>query len=287
MDRSTTPWTIIGCGYLGGRLATALVDEGYSVRATCRDSTSCSALQASHPALLVEQFEIGNSLTVAENSTVVVTAPPTETSPAGEKLLAQLVPTSSRLLYVSTTGVYGAAAGKPVDEDFPEEPISERGQRRLDVERAIAAVHEDALMLRCPSIYGPGRGVHARLQRGEYRLIGDGRCLVSRIHVDDLVSAIRCLGVANDLKHRIFNVADDEACSAREHAMGIVALLDLEAPPTVDPTTVSANARAMLGADRQIVSERLREIGWKPAYPTWREGLAQSRREEEELGQKL
>ena len=86
-------------------------------------------------------------------------------------------------------------------------------------------------MLRAAGIYGPGRGLVERMRAGTYRIVGDGRAHVSRIHVDDLVEAIVRAGESSATG--AFNVADDDPAPIGEVADAVAAHLGLPPPPRV------------------------------------------------------
>lgn len=277
----TTSWYIVGCGYVGTRLARRLIEQSSKVTATRRSEEGCHTLRHSLPGAQVQRFELGeDDLSVTEGAVVVLSAPPGPASPASEQRFAKGLPLGVRAIYLSTTGVYAPGHGQEVADDYRLAPGSARGQARLEVESAIASVHPDRVCLRIPSIYGPHRGAHERMRRGDYRLIGAADTLVARIHVDDLVEAILMLGNAHSLPHREFIIGDDGPTSAREHALGVARILGLAEPPTVDASAVSPAVRAMLGADRRIVARRLQALGWRAQYSSWREGLRQALAEE-------
>lgn len=275
-------WLIVGCGYVGERLARKLIAGGHLVSATRREPEDCAALQARVRGLRVQPYRLGDAtMALPREGVVVIAAPPGERAPAAESVFAGRLGPRIRLIYLSTTGVFADAHGAIVDDEFPTGPSSERGERRLAVETALKAVQGDHVSLRIPGIYGPHRGVHARMQAGNYRIIGDGESVISRIHVDDLVSAIMLLGRRPELAHQTYVVGDELPCSSLEHALGVAARLGLPPPPHLDPSEVSADVRAMLGAGRRILPRRLKELGWKAQYPTWREGLEQALAEEQ------
>ncbi len=277
------PWHIIGCGYVGTRLARRLVADGRTVVATRRSEAGCEALRQIVPGATFRCFDLAESSAVdvgAMTGVVVITSPPGSHSPISEGQFAAELPEATRLVYVSTTGVYAPGHGKEVVDSHPLGPGSARGQARLDVEASIRSAHKNSLYLRVPGIYGPHRGVHQRLRAGTYRLIGAADTLVGRIHVDDLVSAIMVLGELSAFSRNEFILGDDCPTTGREHALGVAEAMQLPLPPTVDPASVSPEIRAMLSADRRIVARGLHELGWRPAYASWREGLQQALAEE-------
>ena len=281
-----TPWFIIGCGYVGTRLAHRLLERKVPLCVTRRSEEGCAKLRKTLPLAEVKRFEVqeASKLAIPAKAVVVVCSPPGPRSPGDERAFAISLPTSVRLMYISTTGVYAPGHGKEVDDTHPTTPASERGEARLSVEKAMGGVHDNSVFLRVPGIYGPWRGVHRRMQAGNYRLIGAANTLVGRIHVDDLVSALLVLGSSDKLRHREFIIGDDTPTTAREHALGVAERLQLPEPPSVDTSSVSPAVVAMLGADRRILPRRLHALDWRPQYPSWREGLEQALAEEAQSG---
>src|SRR5690606_38612121 len=138
--------------------------------------------------------------------------------------------------------------------------------------------------LRAAAIYGPGRGVHARLRAGSYRVLGPGTGWVSRIQVDDLVAAILAAASIATLPASIINVADARPTTARQHADEIAALLGMPPPPSADPAIASPAARAMLTANRRIANRRLTcDLGVVLRYPSALDGTRAALAEEAEI----
>jgi nucleoside-diphosphate-sugar epimerase len=274
-------WAILGCGYVGRRLAKRLLESGHAVRVTSRTEEGRDALAAALPEAEAACFRLGEEI---ENSSgfdvLVISSAPDAEAPGPEQAVAQQLQDGQRLIYLSTTGVYASAGGDVVRDDFSIAPGSERSMRRLRVEDALTASHPGTISLRIAGIYGPHRGVHERMRRSNYRLIGAADTLVSRIYVDDLVDAIVLLGTAEALAHDRFVIGDEEPTTAQEHARGVAQHLGLPMPPTVDPSEVSEAVQAMLGADRKVTPSRLHALGWRAKHPTWRQGLAAALAEE-------
>ncbi|MBK9036148.1 MAG: NAD(P)H-binding protein [Myxococcales bacterium] len=262
-------WVVIGAGYTGARLVAALTERGDDVVATRRSAEPpARAVDLAEPTTLAGLFAPGD--------VVVVTAPPIDERGTGERALAAAAAAAgvARIVYVSSTGVYAAAGGAWVDEAFTIAPITRSGVARVAAEAAIAGTAVPATVARPPGIYGPGRGVVARLRAGGYRVIGEGRAHVSRVHVDDLVAALIAIGDAAS-PAAVYNVADDDPCPSAEIADAAAAALGLPPPPRVPPAAVDAEVVGMLAADRRVDAGRLkRDLGWTPRYPSWRTALA-------------
>jgi len=276
----TRPWLIVGCGYTGTQLARTLVahpELAASVTITRRDREVARALGAAlgvrgERADLAELAGPG-ALEVPPRAIVVCLAPPGG-DPAGE-ILALLAAAhgAARIVYVSSTGVYGPGHGAWVDEAWPIAPITESGRARAAAEAALAGATVPWVALRAAGIYGPGRGLVDRIRAGTYRVIGDGRSHVGRIHVVDLVAAIVRAGTT-EITGPI-NVADDDPAPIGEVADAVAARLGLPPPPRVPAGAVSPEVAGMLTADRRITNRRLvGELGVVLRYPSWRDALA-------------
>ena len=270
-------WVILGAGYTGGRLATRLVADGERVIVTRRSEANAHAaaisLAADAGALrrvrgiavdLCQPSTLNSA--IPDDSIVVCTAPPGN-DPDGEmEMLVAACRLARRIIYMSSTGVYGPAAGAWVDESTPMAPHTRAGRLRAAAERALDDL---GISLRVAGIYGPGRGLAERIRAGTYRVIGDGRAHVSRIHVDDLVEAIIRAGTT-DIEGPI-NIADDDPAPIGEVADAVAAHFGLPPPPRVPASSVDPEVAGMLTADRRIANRRMKEqLGVVLRYPSWR-----------------
>lgn len=250
-------WVIVGAGYTGGALARRLTGEGHEVIATRRNPDPAGdgtiALDLAQPP---ERTYPG--------AIIVCCAPPGPDPALEIQHLVELA--GRRIVYVSSTGVYAPGDGAWVDESWLLAPATRSGQARLAAEGALPRA---AVILRAAGIYGPGRGIVERLRAGTYRIIGDGRAHVSRIHVDDLVETIVRAGLA--AVSGAFNVADDDPAPIGEVADALAAQLGVPPPPRVAASSVEPEIAGMLTADRRIANERIkRELGVVLRYPSWR-----------------
>jgi nucleoside-diphosphate-sugar epimerase len=284
------PWIVIGAGYTGARVAARLVERGHDLIVTRRDPAAAAALAAQlGPRVIGLGLDLGArdalaALRIPAGAIVAVLAPPPRPDGSAEAALAAMVGAAgARMVYVSSTGVYAPGHGAVVEETFALAPATAAGRARVAAEAAISAAlaAPARVILRAAGIYGPGRGVLARLRAGSYRIIGDGRAMVSRIHVDDLAAAVIAAGLADgaaigaDPDAGIYNVADDEPCASADYADAAADALGVPRPPRVAVAEVSAEVSGMLLADRRISAARLqRALGWRPRYPSWRDALA-------------
>lgn len=268
------PWVVVGCGYVGMALARRLAAEGRVVAITRRDAAAAQRAAdeldqlspAGSPRVRAAQVDLARPIAdFASGSIVVCLAPP---GPEPEREIGHLVQASQgcRLVYVSSTGVYAPGGGAWVDERWPIEPVTAAGRARASAERALPP---DAAVLRVAGIYGPGRGLAARLAAGTYRIIGDGSAHVSRIHVDDLVEAIVRAG-SGQLAGPV-NVADDDPAPIGELADLLAVRLGVALPPRIAAADVDPEVAGMLTADRRIANWRMkRELGVVLRHPSFR-----------------
>lgn len=262
-------WVVLGAGYTGARVVALARTRGDEVIATRRVAgDGVRAVDLSTPASLTGLLAAGDH--------VVVTAPPLDADGTGERALAEAAAQAgvARIVYLSSTAVYAPAGGAWVDEDAAATPESDAGRARLAAEAAIASAGVSTVIVRAAGIYGPDRGVLARLRAGRYRIIGAGDTMVSRIHVDDLAALIVAAATAA-APGPIYNAADDDPTTSAALADAAAAALHLPPPPRVPLDQVEPAVVAMLTADRRIDNRRAkRELGWTPRYPSWRTALA-------------
>ncbi len=282
---------LVGAGYSGTRLALRLIAGGDRVIATRQTTAGISRTAARlGPAAEVRMASLHDPASleglIPRGAVVVDLAPPADRGVSAEENLVAAAARAGarRLVYVSSSGVYGPAGGAWIDEDAVPAPTGALGQRRLAAESALLAAAADAglsaVSLRAAAIYGPHRGVHVRIAAGTYQVIGDGGGHVSRIHVDDLAAAVIAAAAAPQLR-TAYNVADDEPTRVRDHADAVAAMLGLPPPPSIPLEQANPDARDLFTGDRRVSNRRLREeLGAELAYPTWREGLAQALAEE-------
>jgi nucleoside-diphosphate-sugar epimerase len=169
--------------------------------------------------------------------------------------------------YLSSTGVYGDAAGAWVDETAPTGT-----GRRTDRSAADAAwLALGARVFRLPGIYGPGRSALDRVADGRAHRTGLAGQVFSRVHVDDIVSGV----IAGfDGPAGAYNLADD--CPSSQDAVVSFAarLLGLPPPPLVALADLPPMARGFYAENRRVANGKAKRLlGWRPGYRDYRAGL--------------
>lgn len=281
------PVLIAGCGYVGARLARRVAAEA-PVLALTRSPASAEGLRRlGVRALAVDFDQPASCLDLPQGPRAVVyAAPPSGVGREDLRLahfLESLGPARPEvLLYVSTTGVYGDAGGREVDEASPTAPQEDRSRQRLEAEGRAAAWCAPrgtrCVAFRVPAIYGPHRLPLDRLQRREPVLREEDSGPGNRIHVDDLVGA--CLAALRGSAAGAFNLTDGCALSMAAFTARVAALAGLPAPRQVGwaeaQTALSPGLLAFLRESRRVTSRRAPELGWSPAYGNPDDGIRAS-----------
>lgn len=274
-------WLVVGAGYTGSALVKRLVAAGHDVTATRRTAGEIAIGDARHPVIALDLAQPPPD--EYPDAIVVCCAPPG--ADPGREMYNLVALGGRRIVYVSSTGVYAPGGGASVDESWPLAPLTATGRARLAAEQALAtavatvpamahftAPIDGVAMLRAAGIYGPGRGLVERMRAGTYRIVGDGRAHVSRIHVADLVETIVRAGESRATG--AFNVADDDPAPIGEVADAVAAMLGRPPPPRVPADKVDPEVAGMLTADRRIANARIkRELGVVLRYASWRDAL--------------
>jgi nucleoside-diphosphate-sugar epimerase len=290
---------IVGCGYVGERLARKL-SAVHDITAIVRSSDRAARLNtAGIPtvALDLDRVRLGAWIPEKlEQAAIFYLAPP---PPGGESDLRldrflQLATVPPRaFIYMSTTGVYGDTDGAPVDESSLIQPLTDRARRRVSAEEMTRVWCTERrvrrIVLRVPGIYGPGRLPLERLRKREPTLHPDDAGISNRIHVDDLVAA--CVAAALNAEARgVYNITDGNSCSATDFLDRVSALSGLPPAPRVSmdeaQLTFSPERLSFLHESRRVSNERmLKHLGVQLRYRSMDEGIKQSL-EEEGAGQR-
>lgn len=271
----------VGAGDLGRRAASLLVADGWPVTALRR---RVAALPASITGLRVDLSDrdsIAEAAYPAVDVIVVCTAADERTEDAYRTVyvdgpvgvLAAYTAchgAPARVVFVSTTAVYGGEDGVEVDENSPTAPARFNGRVMLEAERAMSACGAPSVVVaRLGGIYGPGRTRLVERVRAGLEPVGPGTAdpHTNRIHIDDAAAAIAFLA-AHAAPPSIVNVVDDEPARRGEVVRFLAAELGVEVPGT-DQGVASGEPRD----DKRVSNRRLRALGFELRHPTYRDGF--------------
>lgn len=272
---------VFGGGYLGRAAALEAIRRGRAATATSRDPARRAMLQADGIKAVDPADPEALGRAVAGHSAILVTAPPDARGCPAQRVLAEVAGDAwpDWIGYVSSTSVYGDRSGGWVFEDGPLNAASLEGARRVNAERdwldGARGMGLTVQVFRLPGFYGPGRSVIDRLRDGSARLVRKPGQIFNRIHVDDVVAG---LFASIDRPHpgAAYNLTDDQPAPADVVMEWAAERLGLPCPPEVDwmDDSVGPVMRRFYLDSKRVSNARAKaELDWRPAYPSWREGL--------------
>ena len=275
---------IFGCGYLGHRVAKLWQDAGDTVHVVTRSVGRVAELQSEGLQTLVADVRRPETLSELPAAKTILFAVGFDRSAGGtihevyaagvKNVLAALSSTVERIIYISTTGVYGPAGGASVDENTPTNPQRDGAKASLAAEQRLGT---NAVILRLGGIYGPNRVPYlAKLRNGE-PIAAPSQGWLNLIHVDDAASIVvaaevwarRQAGVPH-----VFCVSDGQPVVRGDYYREVARRIDAEPPRFIAPNLDSPSA-ARAASDKRISIAKLRqELNFQFTYPSYREGLA-------------
>jgi nucleoside-diphosphate-sugar epimerase len=274
---------VFGGGWLGRAAALEAIRRGGRAVATSRDPDTRGALEADGIGAVDPADEAALANAVAGASALLVTAPPDAHGCPGLKALIPAITASGAwpdwIGYVSSTAVFGDRAGGWAFEDDELNAASLEGARRVRAERdwldAGRGMGLTVQLFRLPALYGPGRSPLDRLRDGTARIVRKPGQIFNRVHVDDAVSGLFA-SMARPHPGAAYTLCDDEPSAADVVIEGAAKRLGLPLPPEVDlddPSVSDAMRRFYRDSKRLSNARAKAELGWRPKYPGWREGL--------------
>ena len=275
---------IIGCGYLGHRVARQWQQAGDHVSVLTRSVSRAGQLaeEGLHP--LVGDLTAVDSLPEFPACDTVLYAVGYDRSSGasiqqvyveGLKHALEALPSSTgRIIYISSTGVYGQDDGNWVDESSPCHPTRPGGIACLAAEKLLASHPRGvgSIVLRLAGIYGPDRlPRRAAIEAGE-SLATPADGYLNLIHVEDGVQAILAAESSETLPPLLV-VADGQPVLRGTYFEEMARLLDAPAPLFKPPDPASPVAQRATGNKRISNQRLLKELGLSLKYPSFREGL--------------
>jgi len=271
---TAVPNLIVGCGYLGRRVARCWLESQHPVAALTRGNTTSLAAQGIHP-IVGDVLDRETLRQIPQAATVLYAVGFDRT--AGKTMrevyidglgnVLDVFPADTRFIYISSTSVYGQSDGSLVDETSPTVPEGEAGKVVLDAETLLRARRPDAIILRFAGIYGPDRLLRrqSQLRSGE-PFPGDPDRWLNLIHVDDGASAILAAEVHGAFG-AVYNIVDDEPAPRRAFYSLLAELMGAPPPHYDNRPEPRANNRRVSNTKAKSA------LGWLPNYPSYREGL--------------
>ncbi len=276
---------IVGCGDVGMRLI-PLLRSRFRVFALTSQSERLSELRSAGVIPILGNLDNPQSLYRLKGlaDIVVHLAPPPMQGSLDQRTrnLVAILPRHGKLVYVSTTGVYGDCKGAFFDETRPVAPVNARAERRVDAERVLrrwARHHEGKLsILRVPGIYAADRLPLERLRQGTPALLDADDVYTNHIHADDLAQII-ALALFRAQPLRVYHTVDDSALKMGDYFDQVATAFKLPLPPRVPRVELSKQVSPMLlsfmSESRRLSNERMKtELGVRLRWPAVSDLLA-------------
>lgn len=218
---------IVGCGDVARRTLPRLLGH-YRVFALLRDPAQCAFWRAEGVRPILADLDRADSLKriVGLADVVLHFAPPPERGTVDirmRRLLAALCRGQNRpkrLIYISTSGVYGDCAGARIDETHRLRPTTARARRRVDAEHQLRRFGRQngacVSILRAPGIYATDRLPLDRLKKGVPALCDEDDVFTNHIHADDL-AMLTCAALRYGRANRCYNATDDDEMKMGEY----------------------------------------------------------------------
>ncbi|SEH37622.1 Nucleoside-diphosphate-sugar epimerase [Halopenitus malekzadehii] len=285
---------IVGCGYVGLELGRGLAGNGHDIWGVRRSADGASAVEAAGLVSVRADVTDPDSLGVLPDVDAVVFAASSGGRDASaarsvyvtglENVIAEYgsretVP--DRLVYTSSTGVYGDHDGDWVDESTPIDPQTEKTRVLAAAERVAlgtsTGVGIDGTVTRFSGLYGPDR---YRLERYLEGPVTEG--YLNMVHRDDAAGAIRHLLETNQGRGSVVLVTDDEPIAKHAFADWLADECGVDRPPKrskaerLSDPEISDRVARRVRTSKRCTNDRLRELGYELAYPTHREGYREA-----------
>lgn len=276
---------IIGCGYVGERVADLLHAQGTEVLAVTHSPESASRLSSRKP-YSVRACDV-SSLSDVQALAADLASPPAgiihcaSSSRGGAEAYRQVhlhgctnlctAFPSSRLLFTSSTSVYPQTDGSVVTEESPATPDRETSRLLRETEDLVLS-SASGTVARLAGIYGPSRSfVLKNFLEGTATIEGndgEGRCL-NQIHREDAARAL--VHLSTGAFSGIFNVVDDSPMTQRACYTALSWRFEKPLPPTTAPDT----GRKRAWTHKQVSNAKLRNTGFTCRYPSYLDALSQ------------
>ncbi len=285
---------ILGCGHVGIELGRQLTDRGHDAIGVRRSAAGIAHIEdAGFEAVKADITDRDELAAVPDVEAIVFAASSGgRGAEAARKIYVNGLRTAieqfgereaapDRLIYTSSTGVHGDHDGDWVDEETPLEPTTEKTEVLAEAERITLDLPPeygfDGTVARYAGLYGPDR---YRLERYLYGPVTEG--YLNMVHRDDAAGVVRYL-LEEDLERgSVVQVVDDEPASKWEFADWLAEECGVDRPPKqtkaerLEDDDISEAGRRRILTSKRCSNDKLRELGYEFAYPTFREGYREA-----------
>ncbi len=285
---------IVGCGDVARRTLPHLLGR-YRLLALLRDPEQCDFWRANGVHTLLADLDQPTTLRRMAGLPDIVLhfAPPPETGATDtrmHKLLVALAMGKSlpqRIIYVSTSGVYGDCGGARISESQPLRPTTARAHRRVDAERQLLRFGRRygvcVCILRAPGIYAADRLPLDRLKKGLPALCAEDDVYTNHIHADDLAILV-CAALRHGRPGQAYNASDDSELKMGDYFDLVADRFGLPRPPRITRAEavmqMSPLQLSFMSESRRLDNRRIKtELRARLRYPQVADGIEAALRE--------
>lgn len=293
---------IFGCGDIGRRIVTCLLEQGTPADQIIAFVNSTASFESAlnlglEPRRLdldqaLDSTALGEFSDFSSAYAYYTIAPQKrgESDQRSQSLIEHLRASGlcpSKLVLISTTGVYGDAGGEWIDESAPLQPSTERAKRRAHSEMLWSDYFSESFsgsasksvltILRVPGIYARSRLPVARIKQATPVVRSQEVGFTNRIHADDL-AAICVLANQQAQSHMVLNATDGQPGTITQYLQAVAAYLGEPALPEISlseaQTQLSEGMLSYLSESRKISNKRLLDVlDYQFKYPDFKQGM--------------
>lgn len=277
---------ILGCGYLGLRVARSWKSEGNNVYAVTRSQSNAQRMKQEGIIPVIADITEPDSLKGLPQADTILFSVGMDRKKYDsvfsvyvdglKNVLSAISMVPAQLIYVSSTGVYGNFDGAWIDEDSPTTPTREGGKACLAAEKSLrkSRFAAQSCVLRFAGIYGPNRvPTQSLIDSQQWKKISSNGFL-NLIHVDDGANIIQKVA-DQKIVQETFNVSDGNPPKRKEYYQFIAEQLELPEIPWEETDAVNRDARS--GSNKRVSNQKLvGRLGNLFQYENFRIGLEQA-----------
>jgi nucleoside-diphosphate-sugar epimerase len=275
---------ILGCGDVGMRLLPLLRRHFRIFAVTTQTSRQEELRMAGAVPVIADLDEPATLGRLARLARHIIHLAPPQSSGATDRRtrnLAAILPDRARLVYVSTSGVYGNCDGEKIDETRPVNPRNPRAARRVDAERVLRAwaqrAHAHLSIVRVPGIYAHDRLPLERLQKRTPALQAQDDVFTNHVHADDLARII-VAALFHGQSSRIYHAVDDSDLKMADYFDTVADAQKLPRPPRLPRAELESKVTPMMlsfmSESRRLKNQRIKaELGVRLRFPTVADAL--------------
>jgi nucleoside-diphosphate-sugar epimerase len=275
---------ILGCGDVGMRLLPLLRQHFRIFAVTTQTSRQEELRMAGAIPVIADLDEPATLARLARLATNIIHLAPPQSDGATDRRtrnLAAILPDRARLVYVSTSGVYGDCGGEKIDETRPVNPHNPRATRRVDAEQALRVWAQRAnahlSIVRVPGIYANDRLPIERLQKGTPALQAQDDVFTNHVHADDLARII-VAALFHGQPSRVYHAVDDSDLKMGDYFDAVADAHKLPRPPRLPRAELESKVTPMMlsfmSESRRLENQRIKsELGIRLQFPTVADAL--------------